>query len=115
MLCDLPGDRTWAVLGGMAELGEQSDAMHLASGRALAALGIGHLVAVGPEARLLAEGFAAAGGTATTLPDHGSAAALLAVSTRPGDRILVKGSRSMGMERVIEALAEQAGWTEDDR
>jgi UDP-N-acetylmuramoyl-tripeptide--D-alanyl-D-alanine ligase len=115
MLCDLPGGETWAVLGGMAELGEQSDAMHLASGRALAELGIGHLVAVGSEARLLAEGFAAAGGTATTLPDHGSAAALLAASTRPGDRILVKGSRSMGMERVIEALGEQAGWTEDDR
>ncbi len=113
MLVDLPGPgRTWAVLGHMAELGADSDALHRACGRDLAALGIDHLLPVGPAAQPLAEGFGDAGGTVTPCADHAAAAALLEGETRAGDRILVKGSRSAAMERVLEALASQWGWTE---
>lgn len=112
MLCDLQGGEAWAVLGGMAELGERSPALHLAVGRDLAALAIDHLIAVGDLARPLAEGFAAGGKQAIVCHDQREAAALLAVRTRPGDRLLVKGSRSTAMERVLEELTAQCGWTE---
>jgi len=110
---ELTGGTAWAVLGAMAELGPQSERLHAQSGADLAALGIDRLVAVGERARPLAEGFAAAGGIAEVVVDHDAAADLLAAVTRPGDRILVKGSRSATMERVLAALRERHGWTEE--
>lgn len=113
MLCDLPGGALWAVLGAMAELGDESAALHKAAGRDLARLGIDHLVAVGEGAQLLADGFAASGGQAHVTSDHAAAAALLAAATRSGDRILIKGSRAAAMEQVLAELLEVRGWSED--
>ncbi len=110
-LAELAGGEAWAVLGAMAELGPESDRLHEAAGRELADLGIGRLVAVGEGARPLATGFAAAGGLAEVVGDHDAAADLLATLTRPGDRILLKGSRSATMERVLGALQERHHWT----
>ncbi len=112
MLCDLTGGAAWAVLGGMAELGDASHELHLAVGRDLAQLDIASLVAVGESAAPLADGFAAAGKPAHVCRDPREAAELLDARTRPGDRILVKGSRSTAMERVIDALIDACGWTE---
>jgi UDP-N-acetylmuramoyl-tripeptide--D-alanyl-D-alanine ligase len=113
MLCDLAGGAAVAVLGHMAELGPDSDRLHRDCGAALARLTLDRLVAVGEGARPLADGHAAAGGTVDRCDDQRAAAALLAASCRPGDRILIKGSRSAAMELVIAALEQQHGWTED--
>jgi UDP-N-acetylmuramoyl-tripeptide--D-alanyl-D-alanine ligase len=94
--------RKVAVLGGMAELGDAAPAYHRAIGGELAAHGISVLVAVGPLARHYLE---TADGVGTV--EVGSAAeAADAVATilRPGDAVLVKGSRSVGLEAVAAKL-----------
>lgn len=98
-LAELPGDgRLLAVLGAMAELGPRSDALHHETGAALREAGL-HLVwAVGEAARPLAAGFGAAG---RTVPDLDAALTAVLAEVRPGDRLLVKGSRSAGMERFV--------------
>jgi UDP-N-acetylmuramoyl-tripeptide--D-alanyl-D-alanine ligase len=107
-LLALPGGgRTVAVLGWMAELGDDADAIHRRTGAELAALGLDELVAVGDAAAPLAEGFAAGGGRAHRCATCAEAADHLTGSTAPGDRILVKGSRSAAMERVLTLLAER--------
>jgi UDP-N-acetylmuramoyl-tripeptide--D-alanyl-D-alanine ligase len=104
-LLALAGGATWAVVGGMGELGQGSEALHEATGRRLAELGIAHLVAVGENARPIAQGFDAAGGMVEYCADHAQAARLLVARTAVGDRLLVKGSRATAMERVLEELA----------
>ena len=103
-LLALTGGTTWAVVGGMGELGPDSEALHEATGRRLAELGIARLLAVGENARPLARGFDAAGGIAEYCATHAEAARSLAEQTVAGDRILIKGSRSTTMERVLETL-----------
>ena len=106
----LPGDgRALAVLGVMAELGDDSATLHRQTGERLAAAGLHGLLAVGAGAEGLAEGFAAAA------PGHGlwvaakpEAARWLVEEARPGDRVLVKGSRSAGMEDVLAAWRRAA-------
>jgi len=109
-LLALPGTgRAVALLGWMAELGPDSDAIHAQTGRELAALGLDELVTVGETAAPLAAGFDAAGGRAHHCDALAAAADHLARSTAPGDRILVKGSRSAAMERVLPLLAARFG------
>jgi UDP-N-acetylmuramoyl-tripeptide--D-alanyl-D-alanine ligase len=103
------GRRSWAVLGVMAELGEAADAEHEAVGRLAAELGIARVVAVGSGAASIQRG-AALGGSApeesVLVPDVEAAVALLREQLRPGDVVLVKASRSSGLERVAAALTE---------
>jgi UDP-N-acetylmuramoyl-tripeptide--D-alanyl-D-alanine ligase len=113
-LLELPGGTAWAVLGAMAELGPDSDRLHHEAGADLHAVGVERVVAVGEATRPLAEGFAAAGRLAEVIASHDAAADLLASATRPGDRILVKGSRSATMERVLEALGVRHGWSAEE-
>ncbi len=101
------GERKGAVLGTMGELGEQSIDLHERLGRSAGALPIAFLIVVGPEAETLARG-AAAGG----LPQErirrcataDEAMRELHALRRAGDVILVKGSRFLGLERLVEAL-----------
>ena len=97
------GRRLVAVLGGMAELGAASPAYHREIGEAAARAGVGVLVAVGD----LAEGYLA--GTAgvvqrQTVATADEAVVALRDLLRPGDCVLVKGSRAIGLEAVCEAL-----------
>jgi UDP-N-acetylmuramoyl-tripeptide--D-alanyl-D-alanine ligase len=109
-LVSLPGNgRALAVLGVMAELGDDSATLHRQTGERLAAAGLHGLLAVGAGAEGLAAGFAA------TLPGHGlwvaaksEATGWLLEQARPGDRVLVKGSRSAGMEDVLAAWRRSA-------
>jgi UDP-N-acetylmuramoyl-tripeptide--D-alanyl-D-alanine ligase len=98
------GRRRVAVLGDMAELGRDAPGFHRAVGAAASELGVDALVAVGPLARGYAEG---AEGIPivrwTPRPDE--ALTLLDEVLVPGDCILVKGSRAMGLEAVAEGLA----------
>jgi UDP-N-acetylmuramoyl-tripeptide--D-alanyl-D-alanine ligase len=94
-----------AVLGHMAELGPQSEAMHRETGGQLSDCGVQILLAVGAQARPLAVGFAGRGGRAEMCADLNEAADWLARNAVPGSRILIKGSRSAGMEKLVPLLA----------
>jgi len=100
--------RRVAVLGRMAELGSQAEQDHRAVGEAVMRAGMDELCVVGTtDAPLIAEGFLAAGGSAGSLhffPDQAAVAAHLRATASPADLILVKGSRSAAMEKVIEIL-----------
>jgi UDP-N-acetylmuramoyl-tripeptide--D-alanyl-D-alanine ligase len=101
-----------AVLGDMGELGPEAPAAHRAAGSLAAALGVDHLYAVGERAALMADGARAAGLAPDRIhayADWEPAADALARGLRPGDRVLVKGSRSMRMERIVERIAAAAG------
>ena len=97
-LAETPAQRRVALLGTMAELGDGSAAFHREIGEEAVALGIDVLITVGEEAAGYGEGYA--GETyATGSPEEASA--LLEEIALPGDRVLVKGSRSAGLERVL--------------
>ena len=97
-LAETPAERRVAVLGTMAELGPASDAFHRDIGHEAAALGVDVLVTVGEEAAGYGEGFDGESYAAATPEEAG---ALLEEIAQPGDRVLVKGSRSAGLERVL--------------
>ena len=102
------GRRTWAVLGYMAELGETAPTEHDRIGRLAVRLGVGRLIVVGEEARPLFEAARLEGMTpeeATLVADAGAAIAVLRSSLEPGDVVLVKASRVVGLERVALAIA----------
>lgn len=99
-----------AVLGRMGELGPESEHGHRTVGRDAADAGVDWLVAVGgEEAGQLADG-ARRGGLREVVhvADPAEAAALLAARAKPGDLVLLKGSRSARMERVFEHPAFQS-------
>jgi UDP-N-acetylmuramoyl-tripeptide--D-alanyl-D-alanine ligase len=104
-LADVAGSRRRvAVLGDMTELGPNAPGYHEEIGREAAKHGVEALVAVGNLARSYLDG--AAGIPVTRwAPDAGSAAAEAAEVVQPGDCVLVKASRVMGLEQVAEALA----------
>ncbi|MFI0741232.1 UDP-N-acetylmuramoyl-tripeptide--D-alanyl-D-alanine ligase [Streptomyces sp. NPDC021100] len=107
------GGRTWAVLGQMAELGEESLAEHDAVGRLAVRLNVSKLVAVGDrEAAWLCMGAyneGSWGEESVHVSDVRAAVDLLRSELRPGDVVLVKGSRSVGLERVAEQLLAGEG------
>jgi UDP-N-acetylmuramoyl-tripeptide--D-alanyl-D-alanine ligase len=103
------GRRTVALLGQMAELGDTSMAAHDAIGRLIVRLDVSQLVAVGPAARPIAHGAALEGswnGESEWVADVPAAIARVAQLIEPGDVVLVKGSRSVGMERVAQAIID---------
>jgi len=87
------GHRRVAVLGQMAELGRDTDAYHREIGELVHRLGIEQVIGVGEHAQ-------AYGGE--WVPSASAAAARLRAALRPGDVVLVKGSRSVGLEAVAE-------------
>jgi UDP-N-acetylmuramoyl-tripeptide--D-alanyl-D-alanine ligase len=97
-LAESPAERRIVVLGTMAELGERSAAYHREMGERAAALRIDMLVTVGDAALAYADGF---DGETHSVATPEEARALLEEVAHPGDRVLVKGSRSVGLERVL--------------
>ena len=91
----------WAVLGGMAELGAASPALHQACGAKARELGIERLFVLGAGGEDYARGY---GRGAERYAD--ADALSLALARELGDRVtlLVKGSRSARMERIVAAL-----------
>jgi UDP-N-acetylmuramoyl-tripeptide--D-alanyl-D-alanine ligase len=106
--------RRVAALGRMGELGEQSEVGHRQVGRAVAECEFDHLVTVGDEARLMAEAAHSAGLKSTRqAKTHEQAVEALLDYLEPGDLLLVKGSLSSAMDRVVaglEAVKNQAKW-----
>jgi UDP-N-acetylmuramoyl-tripeptide--D-alanyl-D-alanine ligase len=97
-LASLEGERRIAVLGEMAELGPGAAAYHREVGESARAGGIDLLIGVGEPARDY--------GPDELLGTPEEAAEWLAAQAEPGDTILVKGSRSAGLETVAETLGE---------
>jgi len=98
----MPG-RTLAVLGEMAELGPVTIPEHERIGRLVSDLGIEEVVTVGSD-HGLAE---AAGGH--NVPDAAEALGWIQKRVRDGDVVLVKASRSVGLEALADRLSEEAG------
>ena len=106
----LPATRRVAVLGDMLELGEKEGEFHAGAGRTAARSGWDLLVTVGPLARRMAEGATAVGmdrARILSFSDSIEAAEGIVPHLREGDLILVKGSRGVRMERIVEALKER--------
>ncbi len=90
------GRRRIAVLGEMAELGDYTDEAHRDVARSVEEIGVDILLSVGERARVY-------GGR--PVADADEAIAILREELRPGDCVLVKGARVLGLERVAESLA----------
>ena len=106
------GGRRLAVLGDMLELGDRGPSLHEEVGVLVAQSGVQELITFGPLAQYIAQGAQGAGmrtacvHTTTQLED---AIALLRSLRRAGDVMLLKGSRGMAMERLVQALVEPEG------
>jgi UDP-N-acetylmuramyl pentapeptide synthase len=99
--------------GDMRELGPAEAAAHRAMGEQVARSGATLFVAVGSLSRLAAESARASGlPEVRHFPDSAAAAAWTAAALRPGDLVLVKGSRGMAMERIVEAIRSSLGMEE---
>jgi UDP-N-acetylmuramoyl-tripeptide--D-alanyl-D-alanine ligase len=96
-----PGRRV-AVLGDMLELGPGETAYHEEIGRVANDTGVGLLVTVGPLAERI--GAAYTGGQHRHVATAREAAGLVPGLLEPGDTVLVKGSRGVGLEVVTQAL-----------
>lgn len=100
-----PGARLIAVLGDMLELGPLSDTLHAAVGELAADLRVDEILAVGEHAEAVVTAASAAGVAARCSSREEACALTLA----PGDVLLVKGSRGIGLERVAAEVAAAVG------
>ena len=102
--------RRVAVLGDMAELGSAADEAHAEVGRSTAEFGVELLLAVGKRSGIMKEAAQAQGlEQAVDFQEIPAAAAALRERVRPGDVVLVKASRSTGLERLVRELEEHFG------
>jgi UDP-N-acetylmuramoyl-tripeptide--D-alanyl-D-alanine ligase len=97
-----PAGRRVAVLGDMLELGPGEREHHKEIGSYAASAGVDLLIAVGPRSTAMLDTF---GGEAHAAADATAAAGLASELVGPGDVVLVKASRGVGLEVVAEALA----------
>ena len=102
----VPPGRRVAVLGDMLELGPAEREHHKEIGAYAASAGVELLIAVGPRSAAMLDTF---GGDAHAVEDAAAAAALAGELVGPGDVVLVKASRGVGLELVAEALAAGRG------
>jgi len=101
-----PAERRILVAGEMLELGEQAPLLHAACGQAAAQAGLDLVIAVRGNAEHLATAACAGGVPAVFLADAEAAGHWLRQNLRPGDAVLVKGSRGVHLERALEILQQ---------
>jgi len=105
LLAGLPADRRFAVLGQMRELGDFSAELHRALGEECRKLGIDglYVLEADGDSRALVAG--AAPLATRVYSDCGQLATELAAAVRPGDAVLFKASRAIGLERAVAAFS----------
>ncbi len=103
-LCDISAKRRVLVLGDMLEQGDDAEQIHRQLGRELIGLKLDLIIGVGALGRYVAEGASQAGGQAEALVSVESAGEAICELIAPGDVVLIKGSRAMQMERLIEPI-----------
>ncbi len=106
---DFPATRRVAILGEMRELGAMADAEHRMLGDAVAEAGVALLVSCGGLADATARAAEGRGVEAVFAASAAEAAKVAVARVRPGDVVLVKASRSVGAESVVEALVAARG------
>ncbi|UCC67597.1 MAG: UDP-N-acetylmuramoyl-tripeptide--D-alanyl-D-alanine ligase [Armatimonadota bacterium] len=106
LLADLPGDRKWAVLGDMKELGPMAADWHREVGELAASIPLAGLITVGDLGRHIAAGARVHMSPSEVMEaaDNAAAAALLKERLSSADVVLVKGSRVMKMEEIAKSL-----------
>lgn len=98
--------QTWLVLGDMAELGPESLQLHREIGAEARKKGVSRLFCVGEQSRAAAEGF---GKEARWFTDIQSLADTIMAMPKDGVTILMKGSRCMGLEKLVAILQHDSG------
>ncbi|MEM9770635.1 MAG: UDP-N-acetylmuramoyl-tripeptide--D-alanyl-D-alanine ligase [Cyanobacteria bacterium P01_D01_bin.73] len=110
LLEQTPGTRRLALLGTMKELGDRAPEFHEKIGRLAAELKLDHLYVLtdDPTAEAIATGATTANTPipCTTMTNHAEAIAALRKELTEGDRLLLKASHSVGLEKVVQALVE---------
>ena len=97
-----------AVLGEMGELGAESDAGHREVGESAATFGIDHLIAIGVMGKVMVAAAEKAGiKRASVVENTTKAAGLLDEIAKPGDLVLIKGSRTARTEQVLEYFSSR--------
>jgi UDP-N-acetylmuramoyl-tripeptide--D-alanyl-D-alanine ligase len=112
VLNETPGLRKVAVLGNMLELGTESERAHARVGAAVAEMQPNILVTVGAHARAIADSAVASGFSEDRVArcdSNDEALEHLLRGHRPGEVLLVKGSRGMAMEGLVQALVGSEG------
>jgi UDP-N-acetylmuramoyl-tripeptide--D-alanyl-D-alanine ligase len=104
LLAQTPGNRRIAVLGTMKELGDRSPEFHTRVGMMVRELNLDGLLILADPAEAVALKQGAAPLAAETFEDHAAVVARLKEIMQPGDRLLFKASRAVGLDRVIEQL-----------
>jgi len=99
-------DECWLVLGDMGELGDAGEVLHRQMGVQAREAGLRYLFALGALAAAAADAFGEGGETFESLD---ALVKRLREQLHPGVTVLVKGSRAMRMERVIDALRDRNG------
>ncbi|MCG7912481.1 MAG: UDP-N-acetylmuramoyl-tripeptide--D-alanyl-D-alanine ligase [Candidatus Thiodiazotropha weberae] len=94
----------YLVLGDLAELGDEAEALHAGIGERARQAGLEHLFSLGELSRGAVQSFGDGGKAFTELDQLVDA---LHAAARSGDAVLVKGSRSAGMDRVVERLMSE--------
>jgi UDP-N-acetylmuramoyl-tripeptide--D-alanyl-D-alanine ligase len=111
-LASRPGRRRILIAGEMLELGEHGPGLHAACGKAAAEAGIDMVVGVRGNAEYLATAACGGGVPSLFLPNAEAAGEWLKDNLRPGDVVLVKGSRGVHLERSIDALQNRTTLSE---
>lgn len=106
VLAGTKGSRRVAVLGDMFELGEKAPEYHREMGEFAKDIGIDRVICVGELSRNTALG---AGKKASHFPDKETLYESITDCIRPGDVVLIKGSRGMAMEDIIDVIKEKCG------
>jgi UDP-N-acetylmuramoyl-tripeptide--D-alanyl-D-alanine ligase len=107
VLKTIMGDRKIAVLGDMLELGNRSEESHKTVGRLFGSIGLEKLILVGENADFYYYGAREGGMNPETIekcPDVETAIKIIDSLKRPGDIIFIKGSRAVGMEKVVHSV-----------
>ena len=101
VLAETPSDERWLVLGDMGELGSDDEQLHADAGRTAREHGVDRLFGLGPLTKASVTAFGPGG---RHFDDVDALVGVLKQKFGSGVTVLIKGSRSMGMERVVERL-----------
>jgi UDP-N-acetylmuramoyl-tripeptide--D-alanyl-D-alanine ligase len=103
-LAGMPAQRRIVVAGEMLELGREAEALHAACGKAAALGGIQIVIGVRGNSRHIVDAAKQNGAEAFFVETPEAAGKWLVENLRPGDAVLLKGSRGVRLERALEAL-----------
>jgi UDP-N-acetylmuramoyl-tripeptide--D-alanyl-D-alanine ligase len=108
-LAAMPAQRRILIAGEMLELGRESPSLHRAAGRFAAQQGIDIVSGVRGNATFIVEGAAEAGAATLYFETPEEAGQWLAAELKPGDAVLLKGSRGVRLEKALLAISDNAG------